>query len=465
MSRFNTSRLGTATTNLAGGKAYKQTDKLELVSTLLTTFVQDTFYKSGANTQATIKNLVSSIEDKKFVAKTAIYARDVFNMRTASHIVAGEIAGQVHGEPWLKNFYNKIIVRPDDMLEILAYLKKNNIKIPNALKKGFAQALQSYSEYELGKYKKTSKTISLVDVVNLVHPKPTPATTALIKGTLANPETWEVLITQAGSDIEAKKAAWRKLVLEKKLGYMALIRNLRNILEYANDTIDEACLQLTDPVKIAKSRMLPFRFFTAIDEVEKLNLDGVRKVIVALSQALDIALNNAPELPGKTLVVVDESGSMQGKPGTIASMFAAILVKTNPNADLMYFRDTARNMHVNPLDTTLSIARNMHFNMGGTNFHSIFETASKAYDRIIILSDMQGWIEWNTPVQSFQKYKIRTGANPLIYSWDLQNTGTMLFPETNVFAIAGWSDKVFDVMKLLETDKHALFNEINKIEL
>jgi len=465
MSRFNSSRTGTATVNLAGGKAYKQTDKLELVSTLLTTFVQDTFYKSGNDTQKTIQNLVNSIQDKEFVAKTAIFARDVFNMRTGSHIVAGEIANLVHGETWLKNFYNKVIVRPDDMLEILSYIKSNNYKIPNSLKKGFALALQDFSEYEVAKYKKTSKKLSLVDVVNLVHPKPTEALTKLVKGTLEAPETWEVLITQAGSDLSKKKEAWKKLVLERKLGYMALIRNLRNILEFAPETIDEVCNQLTNATKIAKSRMLPFRFFTAISEIEKLSYDGVRKVIVALSQALDISLANVPKLEGKTLVVVDSSGSMGGKPATIASMFASILVKTNLDADLMAFADLASYYNFNPLDTAMSIARGFNFVSGGTNFHSIFQKANKAYDRIIILSDMQGWVGYNTPVQTFNQYKSNFNCNPKIYSWDLNNTGTMQFPEANVFAIAGWSDKVFDIIKLLESDKNALISEIEKVEL
>lgn len=465
MSRFNTSRTGTATTNLAGGRAYKQTDKLELVSTLLTTFVTDTFYRPGNQTQKTIIKLVNSIENKEFVAKTALFARDRFNMRTGSHIVAGEIAGQVHGEQWLKNFYNKIVVRPDDMLEILAYIKSNNYKIPNALKKGFAKALQSFDEYSLAKYKKTSKKLSLVDVVNLVHPKPTEAISKLVKGTLENPETWEVLITQAGSDLNKKQETWKRLVLEKKLGYMALVRNLRNILEYANDTIDEVCNQLTNPEKIAKSRMLPFRFFTAIEEIEKLNFNNTRKVIVALSKALDISLKNVPELSGKTLVVVDESGSMRGKPAIIASMFATILLKANPNADLMTFADNARYQHINPLDTTLTIARSMQFNYGGTNFHSIFTTANKAYDRIIILSDMQGWIGYNSPKGEFNFYKQRKNCDPKVYSFDLQNYGTTQFPENNVYCLAGWSEQIFDIMKLLEEDKNALLSEIEKIEL
>lgn len=463
MSRFNTSRPGTATKNLAGGFAYKQTDKLELVSTLLTTFVEDSFYRSGNQTQSTIKNLVNSIQDKEFVAKAAIYARDVFNMRTGSHIVAGEIANQVHGETWLKEFYNKVVVRPDDMLEIISYIKANKYKLPNALKKGFSLALQEFSEYEVAKYKKTSKSMSLVDVVNLVHPKPTEAISKLVKGTLENPETWEVLITQAGSDISKKKEAWKNLVLEHKLGYMALIRNLRNILEFAPEVVNEACLQLINPEKIAKSRMLPFRFFTAIQEIKKLNFNGVRQVIVALSQALDIALANVPKMP-KTLIVIDESGSMQGKESDIASQFGAILVKANPDSELLTFAYSARYQNINPLDSTMTIARNIAFNGGGTNFTSIFETAKNGYERIIILSDMQGWMYDTKLREKVSEYK-QLNPEVKIYSWDLRNAGTMQFPQNNVYCLAGWSDKVFDIMKLLESDKQALLTEIEKIEL
>ena len=85
---------------------------------------------------------------------------------------------------------------------------------------------------------------------------------------------------------------------------------------------------------------------------------------------------------------------------------------------------------------------------GSTNFHAIFETANLPYDRIIIFSDMQGWVGYNTPSESFKKYKKRTNSNPLIYSFDLQGYGSLQFPEKNVFALAGFSDKVFDTMKL-----------------
>ena len=78
---------------------------------------------------------------------------------------------------------------------------------------------------------------------------------------------------------------------------------------------------------------------------------------------------------------------------------------------------------------------------------------------------MQGWIGYHTPTKAFNAYKERTNADPVVFSFDLQGYGTLQFPERNVYAIAGFSDKVFDIMKLLESDKQALLHEIEKIEL
>lgn len=76
---------------------------------------------------------------------------------------------------------------------------------------------------------------------------------------------------------------------------------------------------------------------------------------------------------------------------------------------------------------------------------------------------MQGWIGGYTPVNEFNQYKKMTGANPFVYSFDLNSYGSMQFPETNVFCLAGFSEKVFDIMKLMEQDKKALVNEIKKV--
>jgi 60 kDa SS-A/Ro ribonucleoprotein len=141
-------------------------------------------------------------------------------------------------------------------------------------------------------------------------------------------------------------------------------------------------------------------------------------------------------------------------------LFATVLAKANDNADVLLFDTAVRFMNVNPMDSTLTIAKSLRFNGGGTDFHCIFKDLKKAYDRIIILSDMQGWVGYNTPVQTFTEYKKKFNCSPYVYSFDLQGYGTTQFPENKVFCMYGFSDKVFDTMKMFETDKEALIKTI-----
>lgn len=478
MTRFNKNseiEKKTKTVNLAGGEAFAETPKLALVSFLLTSFVKNQFYKKEKQAVKDLKKLIKEINDKKFVAKSAIYARDKFGMRTVSHLVAGEIAKEVKGEEWTKNFYEKVVIRPDDMTEIASYyLLSYGKPMPNSLKKGLGLAFQKFNEYKLAKYKGEDKAISLVDLANLVHPMETKAIKKLMTGKLKSADTWEVGLTKAGQkakeeDLDVddlKNAVWTDLIKEKKIGYFALLRNLRNILEQSSDNVKGACKLLVDEEMIKGSRVLPFRFMTAIDEIKKLNGPQTRLVLSALVKAMDISLSNVPKLKGDTLVVVDGSGSMDGRPIQIASIFAAALYKAN-NADLMLFSDDAKYVSLMADDSVVTLASQIENSIesGGTNFHAIFEEANRKYDRIIILSDMQGWIGYETPVASFNTYKKRTGANPFIYSFDLAGLGSLEFPEDKVFALAGFSDKVFDIMELLEKDRKALIHEIDKIEL
>ncbi len=265
---------------------------------------------------------------------------------------------------------------------------------------------------------------------------------------------------------ELKKEAWISLISEKKIGYFALLRNLRNILEQAPEAVDKAINMLTDEKLIKKSLVLPFRFQTAITEIHQTSFDGTRAVLNGLIKAMDISLANVPKFDGKTLVVLDTSGSMAGKPIEIGSLFAVALYKSN-NADFMAFSDDAKYYNMLPQDScySLSMAIQRGAKMGGTNFHSIFQRANKAYDRIIILSDMQGWIGYESPANDFNIYKQKYNCNPYIYSFDLNNYGDIQFPEDKVFCIAGFSEKIFDVMKLLEQDRNALIDEIEKIVL
>lgn len=475
MIRFNTNTIGTKTVNKAGGEAYSQSPELELVSVLLTSFANDTFYEKAEDKFDRLKGLVKQV-DPLFAAKAAIYARKEFGMRSITHVLAGELAKSISGKDWAKRFYTAIINRPDDMTEIISYLLTNKQKLPNALKKGFANAFNSFDAYQLAKYRGETKAVKLVDVVNLVHPIPSngnkEAIEQLVKGTLKSVDTWESKLTQAGQydgteeeKDEAKKGAWADLIKTGKMGYFALLRNLRNLMESVPELEGEVIKQLTNRDKIKKSLVLPFRFFTAITELEKLH--NTRNIVSAISDAAEIALDNVPKLKGKTLIAVDVSGSMSGRCAEIARMFGAVLYKATDSV-LLTFDDRARFVTLNPNDSLLTLMKNIRFTGGGTNFNSIFDSSTQKFDRIIILSDMQAWMTsgWasSNPRQSFAYYKQRTGAEPLVYSFDLNNYGSMQFPEKNVYCLAGFSDKIFDIMSVLEEDRNALIHKIESVK-
>ena len=462
------------TFNLAGGQAHTQSGKMELVAILLTSMLEKQYYRTADTTANRLRELVAAVEDKSFIAKAALYARNEAGMRSVSHLVAGELAKAVKGDPWTARFFDKIVRRPDDALEVLAYyVNKFGKPIPNALKKGLGTALSRFDEYQLAKYRRSDAVISLVDVVNLVHPPHTEALAKLVKGTLKAAETWETRLTQAGQAAESedeaselKREAWVKLVRDRKIGYFALLRNLRNILQTAPEVEAEAIAMLTDEKLIRKSLVLPFRYLTALEALQDANVPNAGKVMAALSEAVDKSLVNVPKFDGKTLIALDDSGSMMGKPIKIGALFTSVLAKSN-DTDVLLFSDSARYVSLNTRDSTLTLAQWIEgqAKAAGTNFHCIFQEAKPAYDRVIILSDMQGWIGHDTPAKAFADYRQRTKADPKVFSFDLQGYGTLQFPERNVFCLAGFSDKTMDTLTFLDSDKQALLKQIEEIEL
>jgi hypothetical protein len=474
--RFNKNKShgGANTVNLAGGEAFTETAQLELVSLMLTSTLQNQYYRSANVTAQRLKELIGRVADKKFVAKAALYSRNEAGLRSVTHLAAGELAASVKGQPWTAKFYDKVVRRPDDALEILAYyLASHGRPIPNALKKGLGAALARFDEYQVAKYRKTGAEISLVDVVNLVHPPHTEALGQLVKGTLGPAETWETKLTQAGAAAESeeelaelKKDAWEKLIAGRKIGYFALLRNLRNVLTLAPEAAGAAIAMLTDETLIRKSLVLPFRFLTALEALQSANLPGAGRVLGALSDAVDKSLANVPRFAGKTLIALDGSGSMMGRPIKIGALFAATLAKSN-DADVMLFSDTAKYVALNNRDSTLTLAQVLEGQCAaaGTNFHAIFDAAKRAYARIIILSDMQGWIGGHAPGQSFAKYRGKFAADPRVFSFDLQGYGTLQFPERHVYCLAGFSDKTMEALQYLDSDPKALIKMIEAVEL
>lgn len=497
MSRFNATKsnysAGPQTINRAGGSAYKESPQLQLVSLLLSSFVQDQFYRSATGQLVELANLAEGMKDKRFLGKAAIYARKEFGMRSITHALAAEIARLVKGETWTGNFFTQIVDRPDDMLEIVSYyLKLYGNKhttdkgrtvsrpLPNAMKRGFRNKLSlskgegGFDEYQLAKYRKDNAEFSMIDLINLLHPQSNKAINKLMRGQLRTTgQTWESTVSAAGTAEnveEAKTQAWGDLLSRGRLGYMALIKNLRNISQTKDDNVIKMAAEaLVDENKILKSRVFPFRLQTAYDELRKANAN--RRLIDGLHDAVDISLGNIPNLPGKTLVALDTSGSMTWHKGDdnktplrIGSLFASALYK-QLNADIIHFSHNAEYLNPTTRQSVLQMANWIEDKAyaGGTNFSAIFDKADKAYDRIIILSDMQSWIG-NTE-QAFKSYSKKYNVNPSLYCFDLQGYGDLQFPQSKVYTMSGFSEKILNIMEVLEQDKQALVHLIEKVEL
>lgn len=493
-----------STTNLAGGLAHVMPLRHEVASHVLNSMLQDRFYQSGQEGLGKIQDLIDRLDkagDLIFAAKTAVYARRVHGLRSISQVIAGEIGDRGRGAGWRAAFYDAVVARPDDMSEILAYWNDRHREIdgsarraPNPMLRGFSRALRRFDAYQLAKWRGASGAVQLHDVANLCHvraPEGSPIH-ALMKGELASADTWEKSLSAAGQSEDGKTKSeeektadkgkeWARLLQEKKLPYFAAVRNVCNIVRQAPDTLPLLCALLTNKALVQKSRVFPFQMETAYQQAQQ-NLENSKEkvqVLKALATALDLSVENVPEFSGETLIVVDESGSMTSAAASggenrtvadVAALFAAVLLKRNAGADHMQFANDARYLNLDTVGlSTLALADAIRQTMhgGGTAFNTIFSGARKCYDRIIILSDMQGWVGGGAAgVQmALISYCEKHRKVPFVYSFDLAGHGTSQFPAERLALLAGFSAKIFDTMALLETDKNALIKEIDETAL
>ena len=520
MGKFNSKVVSkNETKNLAGGSAYKLTTKSEIASMIMTSLLQNQYYESDSSRIERLKELFDKLEDKQFIAKAALYARNEHGLRSISHLCTG-IISQLSGLPWLSSYYEKIVRRVDDMNEIISYIyseqDKDNKKhkLPSSLKKGFALAFNKFDGYQLAKYKNENKEVKLLDIVNLVHPKPTEknkdALSKLMKQELKQTETWNAKLVEATKDIkaetkeekeqlkkEAKKNVWKEFLdKDTKVEYFALLKNLRNIEQTGDLTlVDKACELLTDEYKIKQSKVLPFRYLQAIKQI-----DYNRAYVIALSKALETCLNNVPKFKGKTLIALDVSGSMRNAVSylsnersnkytnhqsitmlEIGQLFASAIYKTSDSDIITYTTEANYVQDVNPLDSLFTISSKLGVANGGTNANSVFELITimkKKYDRIILLSDMQSWEQdygsnyyWGQEGPKglckdfWNKYRREVNPECKLYSFDLTGNGTSLFPEKSTFNLAGISDKIFDIMVKLDENQNAFIDEIECVQI
>jgi hypothetical protein len=445
------------------------------------------------------------------VAKALVYTRTVVGQRSVTHLGAATLAKHLSGTELGKRFFSKrvkganiggIVYRLDDALSILsAYQHVGGKSIPNSMKRGFASALETADRYELAKYQSKTRGISLVDLVNLVHPKPSKSMEKtfkeLMEGNLKQFNTVEDKNTKAGKDVakkvksgeitkdqavvELKKAKtenFGELIESKKMGYLALLRNLRNIVKADSKPalVAKAIEQLTNEDFIRKSLVFPHQIDLAL---EVLLMDKVKipiEILEALNLAYELSIPNLKKLfpTGNTLVAIDTSGSMAGDwfsnmkingkstskaPLDKAALIGVTLAK-GIGADIIQYASTTREIRFNPSDSINTIKQSITRSSGvvghGTNFAGIFDYARKSsvpYDRIFIVSDMQSATGFKTPRQT-------------VYAINLVGYGNTVFNKnTNVVQIHGYGADIYESVKTAEVDIKDVIEKINSIKI
>ena len=283
-----------------GGKAKQINPELQLRRSVMACMLwEKSFYEDGHDIASRIAALVPMVKPEK-VAQIAIEARK--KLRHVPLLIVREMARHKEHKALVGSTLAEVIQRPDELTEFMAiYWKDGKTPISAQVKKGLASAFGKFSEYALSKYNRNG-AIKLRDVMFLSHAKPIGPEQEDLWRRLANneltvPDTWEVALS-SGAD---KKKAWTRLLSEKKLGAMALLRNLRNMDQVSVDrNLIAASIR-----NMKTDRLLPFRFISAARYAPQLEPE--------LEDAMLKCLSTHDKIPGHTVMLLDVSGSMDDK--------------------------------------------------------------------------------------------------------------------------------------------------------
>lgn len=364
---------------------------------------EDSFYENGVSIAERMKGLVPLCASER-VATLAVKAREEGRLRHAPLLLLRELA--CHPDrPGIAETVARVIQRADEPAEFPAlYWGEKRQPLSRQVKLGLAKALQKFDAYQLAKYDRPGM-VKLRDVLFMVHAKPKDEEQAaawkqFVEGTLPSPDTWEVALS-SGAD---KKETFTRLLRENRLGYLALLRNLRNMAESGVDEqlVTDALLQ-----GAVRSKALPFRFVAAAKAAPVFE--------PILDRAMQMTLATLEPLSGKTAVVVDVSGSMDAALSRksdltrldAAAALAVLLVGIAQRVRVFSFSNTLVEV---PAHNGLALrdaitASQPH---GGTYLGQALAALPGSYDRLVVITDEQS-VD-NIPAPRGRGYMINVGS-------------------------------------------------------
>lgn len=462
MARFNTTK---TVVNQEGATAYKTTPEMELYLLASATFLNDKYYESGDDQLKRLVKLSHKVP-VDFLASLCIYVREEMKLRTVSHVLTAELIQRTTGGIGVQ-VLTRVCQRPDDMLEILAYYMSKYKKMTHQLRKGLERAFLQFDEYQLAKYN-PSKGFTLKRLVHLTHIKSELAD-KVCKGTLKTPDTWEVALS-TGQD---KKETWTRMITEGSIGYMALLRNLRNIINTCDqDVIEKAATIIADPERVKKSKQLPFRFWSAYKIIQQDTSSPYTSLVLqAIEDALASSVANL-SINGVSLVASDVSGSMRS-PISRNSIIQQIeiglvmsgLVKCQSKHSVVgVFGNFWKVKNITGRSPLELIKSYQEGEVGySTHGHLPVEWATEnncKVDNIFLFTDTEMY--GGSLQNAINEYKSKVNKDVRVFIFNLANQGTVQARGNGVYNIGGWSEKVFEYVNNIENAEKVVKSIVDK---
>jgi 60 kDa SS-A/Ro ribonucleoprotein len=490
-------------TNYEGAKAYSLSPEMELYSAVVTSGLNDVTYEKGSDRLKRIQQLIQKC-NPEFTAKLAVYVRNEMYMRSVPMVLTVELAKISSGNNLVCTMMQKVIQRADEITELLAYYQMANKRtetkklnrLSKQIQKGLAESFNRFDEYQFAKYNRQGE-VKLRDALFLVHPKAKDEAQQLVfdkiaANTLSVPYTWETQLSEVGQRAfknqaekqQAFKEVWEALIDSNRLGYMAMLRNLRNIIEagvsFAH--MEKVCNYLSNANAVANSKQLPFRFLSAYREIKQMKSRYTTMVLDALEDAVMYSAENIKGFDARTSVVIacDVSGSMQQPVSKnskvllydIGLMLGMLMQSRCKNVISGMFGDRWKVINMSKRNVLANVQEFYRREVGySTNGYLVIEDLIKRneiVDKVMLFTDVQMWNSNNSDYSfesSWKRYKAMA-PNAKLYLFDLAGYGQVPLDikQNDVHLIAGWSDKVFDVLHALE-DKTSALQYINRIVL
>ena len=501
MARFN--RRAKPVKTAQGAPGFLREPRAELFLLGVSLMVgEDTFYEGADERALRFRALVAevAVADPQWFAGFVRWLRTAAMVRSAAVVAAleGARAQVAAGLPGSRSIVDSALQRPDEPGEALAYwLGRYGRSVPKPVKRGIADAVvRLYHERSLLKYDTDARPVRFGDVIDLTHPtakderqgelfrhaldrrhkrdNPVPSALTLLTaraGLMALPVeqrrgvtepavlhaagmTWEALAGWRQTAMDA--AAWESII--PSMGYLALLRNLRNFDQagVSDAVAATVAARLADPDEVVRSRALPMRFLSAFNAAPSL------RWAYPLEQGLQQALANVPALGARTLILIDTSGSMTtgfSRDGTLrcwdaATVFGLALSARAWNATVVSFSDDTRVFPRVAGESVLAAVRRFkadgYFLGRGTDTERAVRKHYAEHDRVVILTDEQA--HWH----GARDVAAAVPARVPVYTWNLAGYRAGHTPVAgNRFTFGGLSDAAFSMIPLIEAGARA----------